>query len=151
MLALRLIRPRPRVHRLVLQPGAATTITATLGLLIGTADFGLNTLWWWLLKGEATPWRRVAFHSMEYLFEASSRIAVGLAAVGTIMLLCRRFRPERSWIDRTGRVLGFLWLALAVCRGWSELANLMNDTSSTGLLPILLRSLVRGRFYPLSQ
>jgi hypothetical protein len=132
----------------MVQPGTATTITATLGLFIGAVDFGLNTLWWWLLKGAATPWRRVAFHSMEYLFEASSRIAVGLVAVWTIMILSRRFRPERNWIDRTGRILGVLWLALAACKGWSELANLMNDGSSTGLLPILLRSLVRSRFSP---
>jgi hypothetical protein len=148
LLVLRLNRPRPRLYRLALQPGAVATITATVGLFIGAVDFGLNTLWWWLLRNEATPWRRVAFHSMEYLFEASSRITVALIAVGTIMLLSRRFRPERSWIDRTGRIVGLLWLTLAACRGWSELANLMNDNSSGGLLPILLRSLVRSRFSP---
>jgi hypothetical protein len=88
---------------------------------------------------------------MEYLFQATARTAVALAVVWLILAASRRFRPEPSWIDRLGRVLGVLWITVAVCRGWSELAQLMNDSSSSGLLPLLLRNLVRSQLSPLSR
>jgi hypothetical protein len=151
LLALRLSRPRQRMHRVVLQPGTAACIVAALGLIVGAVDFGSSTFWWWALKAERMPISRVAFHSMEYLFQATSRIAVALAAVWLILAASRRFRPEPSWIDRLGRVLGALWIAVAICRGWSELAQLMNDTSSSGLWPLLLKNLVRSQFSPLAR
>jgi hypothetical protein len=151
LVALRLSRPRPRLHRVALQPGAATCIAAALGLMIGAVDFALNTFWWWVLQGERMPWNRVAFHSMEYLFQATPRIAVAVAAVWTILALSRRWQRESSWIDRLGRFLGALWIALALCRGWSELAQLMNNGSASGLLPLLLRNLVGGQLSGLSR
>jgi hypothetical protein len=151
LVALRLSRPRPRVYRVALQPGAATCIAAALGLIFGAVDFALSTFWWWALHGERLPWGRVASHSMEYLFQATPRIAVAVAAVWTILALSRRWRPEPTWIDRLGRFLGALWIALAICRGWSELAQLMNNGSASGLLPLLLRNLVRGQLSGLSR
>jgi hypothetical protein len=151
LLALRLGRPRARLHRVALQPGTAACIAASLGLAVGAIDFGLSTFWWWALKGERMPSSRVAYHSMEYLFQATARIAVAVAAVWLILAVSRRFRPEPSWIDRLGRAMGVLWIAAAMCRGWSELAQLMNDSSGSGLLPLLLKNLVRSQFSPLSR
>ncbi len=38
-------------------------------------------------------------------------IWLGLAASG-------RWRPERSWVDRLGRVLGVAWIAITILAAW---------------------------------
>jgi hypothetical protein len=151
LLALRLSRPRPRLYRVAMQPGSAACIAAAIGLLISAVDFGLTTFWWWAIEGEKMPLGRVPSHAMEYLFQAAPRIAVATTAVWAMLALCRRARPESSWIDRTGRALGVVWILLAICRGWSELAQLMNNGIASGLLPLLLRNLVRTSLSPLAR
>jgi hypothetical protein len=130
LLLLRFTPPRPRLRRLVLQPGTAACAAAALGLITSAVDFGLSTLWWWLLRNERMPIERVAYHSIDYLFQAAPRIAVAIGAVWIILAASRRLHAERGWIDRLGRLLGALWVAMAICRGWAELVQLMTNGMS---------------------
>jgi hypothetical protein len=54
--------------------------------------------------------------------------AAGLGVcLGWIMLVwLRQWRPERSWIDRSGRLLGLLWIS-----AWS--ADLLSDVADLGM------------------
>jgi hypothetical protein len=38
-------------------------------------------------------------------------LAAAVAATWSLLLVNRRWHPERSWIDRLGRFLGLYWLA----------------------------------------
>ena len=37
-----------------------------------------------------------------------------VAAIWLLLVLSGRWRPERSWIDRLGRLLGVVWIAVAI-------------------------------------
>jgi hypothetical protein len=37
-----------------------------------------------------------------------------VAAIWLLLALSGRWRPERSWIDRLGRLLGLVWMACAI-------------------------------------
>jgi hypothetical protein len=39
---------------------------------------------------------------------------ISIAAVWLVLCLAGRWRAERSWIDRLGRILGMLWSATSV-------------------------------------
>jgi hypothetical protein len=123
MLVLRLRQPRPRLSRLVKQPGAIACGLATLlvltggGILLVTAASGAaprgsrvgwgGTYWapWW-----AGPMHRLS-------------ITIGAAIVGAWVseALGRRRRPEASWIDRFGRVLGAGWVLYFLVASWGDL------------------------------
>lgn len=91
LLLLRLRRPRPSDRVLVLQPGPLAYLAAPVGvaLLVG---FG----------NDLSPRPRTALFL--------SRPAGSLVAAWTLLLMARRFRPEHSWIDRLGRLLGATWI-----------------------------------------
>jgi uncharacterized paraquat-inducible protein A len=84
LLALRLLSPRPPVADLVRQPG----LWASGGVVLGAASM-------------------LTLHYFQpVIFPASVALAwLGLALSG-------RWRAERSWIDRSGRIVGACWLAL---------------------------------------
>jgi hypothetical protein len=84
LLALRLLSPRPPAAELVRQPG----LWATGGVVLGAASM--------LTLGYFQP----------VIFPAS----VALAWLG--LVLSGRWRAERSWLDRSGRIVGACWLAL---------------------------------------
>jgi hypothetical protein len=84
LLALRLLSPRPPAAELVRQPG----LWASDGVVLGAASM--------LTLGYFQP---VIFP-----------VSVALAWLGLVM--SGRWRAERSWIDRSGRVVGFCWLSL---------------------------------------
>ncbi len=47
---------------------------------------------------------------------SSMTVGFGVVAVWGTMALARRWRPEPGWIDRAGRVIGWLWIALIPIR-----------------------------------
>jgi len=63
-LGLRLCQPRPRMRRLVLQPGTAACVAATLGLAVFALDFGLTSFWWWLLRADTSMWVSASYRSI---------------------------------------------------------------------------------------
>lgn len=88
---MRLRKPRPSLHDVCLQPGTVACEAAALYVAFGctTAFFAIShpalILPGFLLTSLALP------------------LSWGLLAV------TRRWRPEKSWIDRLGRVLGVCW------------------------------------------
>jgi hypothetical protein len=84
LLALRLVSPRPPAAELLRQPG----LWASAGLVLGVALMLTLRLF------------------QPAIFPSSVALAwLGLALSG-------RWRAERSWIDRSGRIVGACWLAL---------------------------------------
>jgi hypothetical protein len=48
----------------------------------------------------------------------TSRVGIAVAAAWLTLALNGRWCPERSWIDRSGRVLGVLWIGMSVLASW---------------------------------
>jgi hypothetical protein len=101
LLVARAIRPRPRWRVVFRQPGtwAALTILAHLSVVV--------FLMLWRASFTPPPGMipyRPNFNT--YLY-ANRQAGSGVALAWATLALSRAWRPEPSWIDRTGRVLGF--------------------------------------------
>lgn len=88
---LRLVRPRPAWGPLLAQPGWSACLAAGLAL-------------------PAATWtEQITHESISVSYVAA---AVGLGWL--VQALARRWRPEPSWVDRTGRALGACWLVIGL-------------------------------------
>lgn len=105
LIPLRLFRPRPSLRRLAHQPGwmaslafavAFAFVSAVLGGLIAIIgrNQGVGLL-------ELSP--------MLLIFFAPVILTAWLS-----LILTRRWRPEPSWLDRSGRILGVFWILMAI-------------------------------------
>ncbi|QDV33085.1 hypothetical protein [Tautonia plasticadhaerens] len=95
MVLIRLRPPRPDRRELLCQPGFIATVAAGLGMLLIPAG--------WAYAGRFAPaWVVPAMVTLAWL-----ALAIG-----------RGWRPERSWVDRTGRAVGLAWLAMAPSIVW---------------------------------
>jgi hypothetical protein len=109
---LRLLPPRPPIHRLVLQPGAAACVSVAFAFTAESLRYFLDAF----ARRRGVPWSR--FRGVGLGTEWYGNVLVGgpyhyaIAAVWGLLLLSRRCRPEPSWIDRLGRALGLFWLLL---------------------------------------
>lgn len=109
-LVLRLRGPRPNLRHLARKPGFVACLVAVAVTAFGSVStlvyqaglFGSNPADW-LIAGIWTQ-----------------RIGFSVAAAWLTLALNRRWRPERGWIDRMGRVLGWLWVASAVLPPWDS-------------------------------
>ena len=110
-LILRLRRPRPMLRRLARQPGmvACTVATVVLGIkLINylsvagvlAIDLSSATAWYYLSEEVSSD---------EFPF-VPSEVGCAVAAAWTIQAIGGRWRPEPSWIDRLGGLLGAFWI-----------------------------------------
>jgi hypothetical protein len=107
-LVTRLRSPRPRRRRLLPQPGLVGAVAA----------LSILTIEWTLLMGSAWFDGRFSFMSPsrinDFVVNGAVLLAhhVGWAVVVSwlTLVLIGRWRPERSWIDRWGRVLGCTWI-----------------------------------------
>jgi hypothetical protein len=103
LLAIRLRPPRPRRGRLIHQPGFAACLAIMVWLLLR---------WIWVATFYYPPRSPPPAARFEPLWFEATQYA-GEAVVGSwlALALSRRWRPEPSWVDRAGRVLGAYWLA----------------------------------------
>jgi hypothetical protein len=107
LIAIRLRQPRPRFARLVRQPGFAASVALAGVLLVGTIEalvlIGFRDA---KLMGFAGGW------PFQQLWEIGAAFRGGFAvgAVWILLLLTGRWRPESSWVDRTGRACGAVWV-----------------------------------------
>ncbi|MDG3006867.1 hypothetical protein [Paludisphaera mucosa] len=104
---LRFRRPRPTFRRLVRQPGLIACAAAATALVIGllhSLPVGFNFM------GTS------GFDGWTYYASITESHACDYAVVGAWLAtaLSGRWRPERSWIDRLGRVLGAAWIGVIV-------------------------------------
>jgi hypothetical protein len=112
---LRLMPPRPRLPRCARSPGLVPASVAIIALLIALAKVllglpafrhmggfpGVGTV----DLGELVSLRVVA---------AKDMMGPAIAVSWLILWLGGGWRPERSWIDRTGRAFGVLWIAFGI-------------------------------------
>lgn len=98
---IRLRRPRPRYRRLWMQPGFTACALALFGFAVSASSTALR------------------FHASLFSSEYYTRAAffegwpyAGPAVLGAwlTLILTRRWRSERSTIDRLGRLVGLCWL-----------------------------------------
>ncbi len=106
VIPVRLMGPRPRCLRLARQPGTTAMWAAGLGIVLSAVQLGIAA---WTGLGNLDVYQiMIATHScISY---------PGLAVLGAwaSLLIARRWRSEKSWVDRMGRVLGFFWILVGV-------------------------------------
>lgn len=120
VLAMRLIRPRPPFRRLVRQPGTTASVAFVFSLLLGLlqsvtgaltldhiADI-LDLLFFMFKPVNNTDFSCIVGFCQCLGFLGSGRV---VAVAWLVLALTRSWRPEPSWIDRAGRVLGCYWIA----------------------------------------
>ena len=112
LIAIRLIPPRPRLRRLVLQPGFIACVAflgvGLLAYLIAVATLGI--------RGKLNPPRAgtlVGYHGGATLLGVQQG-GWAVAVAWLILALSGHWRPEPSWLDRLGRTFGCFWLAAAL-------------------------------------
>jgi hypothetical protein len=122
LLVIRMVPPRPPLFKVARQPGFQVSLTVAMCIVdgfISRAALGLRLK---LSYG-------VTFSSSTEYLDSVSLFWLGpaVAVVWIVLAFCGRWRPERSWIDRFGRLLGFAWILgyilfmLCLCaRHWSS-------------------------------
>jgi hypothetical protein len=103
-----LIGPRLRFGRLAGEPGITAMWAAGFGIALSAAHIGIAAL---------TKMRRPSLELYQIIIVIHSCISYpGIAVLGTWVssLLARRWRSEKSWVSRMGRVLGFFWVLVGV-------------------------------------
>jgi hypothetical protein len=109
-LVLRLRQPRPDLRFLTRQPGMVAFMTAAIVLAIRLINFGgvisvlaIDGTYFWLgmsaLDWDPENWRAIP-----------SEIGCAVAAAWIVQATGGRWRPQPSWIDRMGRLLGIYWI-----------------------------------------
>lgn len=96
-LALRLRQPRPAFPELMVQPGMAACTSALCYLLISSVPLGIL----------ASTGRDILFYfaTVPYL-----QVGTAVISVWLVQALGQRWKPEASWLDRSGRLLGVSWI-----------------------------------------
>jgi hypothetical protein len=109
-LVTRLRGPRPRRRRLVLQPGlvaavaALVTLAVESTLLIGSAKIDGRFGW-------SSP-ARVGEFVANAIVLLAHHAGWAVAVSWLTLVLIGRWRPEASWVDRWGRLLGCTWIVI---------------------------------------
>jgi len=119
MVALCLRRPRARLRRLTCQPGAIACFSASSALIPPLFGFLFLALVWVPFPPigyESVVWRK----SLALLFIVLPALS-GFAVLGAWLglLLGGRWRPESTWVDRAGRVLGMYWIGSILLLAWA--------------------------------
>jgi hypothetical protein len=145
--ALRLRNPRPLRRHLARQPGtaacaaviAASAIVVLVFLIlllldsIGLVDrMEVATLPLFMVEFAGSPhWSTVVstpdrMQEIPYglLVLAAPELGLSVAITWLTQIANRRWRPERSWIDRAGRVLGLYWMCVGTIFGIVWFAHL---------------------------
>lgn len=114
----RLRPPRPRRWRLGTQPGFLASVSGTMAIGLAVVQ---TAMWVVLEEGmEFEPWEPREYAVLGMMFcDNLVEFAPGYALFGIIttwlvMACCGRLKAEASWVDRTGRAVGVLWLLLAL-------------------------------------
>ncbi len=137
LLILRFRSPRPSLRRIARQPGAVACAAALFAIMARMGEHILFYTFTYLTRPssavrlpsppfsrfEIPSWRQTwgaIIHDimLEYVPIGTTRCVAAAVIVAWVVLLASgRWRPEPSWIDRAGRLLGAYWIALAVAVG----------------------------------
>jgi hypothetical protein len=103
LIVIRLRRPRPRIIRVMRQPGmaaACAVVVATVAAVVWWTAFDLFTEGGWSTKESIARISRLQ----------GETVGPTVATVWLGLWLAGRWRPEKSWIDSSGQALGLLFL-----------------------------------------
>lgn len=105
LVACRWRRPRPPARRLLRQPGAVACLAVVAATPLGFA------LYWAQVGLHVADPDSPLFLRNNLAWDAAARWAAP-AVVGSWVALALggRWSPERSWLDRAGRILGCFWM-----------------------------------------
>jgi hypothetical protein len=119
LLALNLTRHRAPRRELACRPGFSVLVAVVVVLLADTLFSGLVI---YSIELKFTPGITFPQYALwvgnavvkDFMYELS--IATTVAAVWLVTAMAGCWRPERTWIDRTGRAVGAFWLGIrAAC------------------------------------
>ncbi len=110
--------PRPSLARLVWRPGASACLIASAALILECGTAWLFYRFWpnGYVYGIGI-WGYVL--GLEGFRFVASRVSLAVGAAWLMQGIGGRWRPEPTWIDRAGRVIGFVWVALIPLYNWS--------------------------------
>ena len=123
LIPIRLRQPRPAWRRLMRQPGAVACFSATLAVLASLATWGLlaiPSLFGSRLVADSLAGQIYPLDFRVYMFALAS-VGFAVASAWGVLAVSRRWRAEPSWIDRTGRVLGVVWVVTLPLNQWAAL------------------------------
>ena len=117
LLACQLRPPRPQLRRLARQPGpvalacVAMTYAANAVLLAAAMALKPALVWAWP-PAQPTAFGATIITGGSTILESLTNAEPGLPilACWLLMLAAGRWRPGLTWIDRSGRALGLLWV-----------------------------------------
>jgi hypothetical protein len=122
ILFLRLRSPRPRFSRICRQPGAAACLIILVATFYFFAQYGLLVCFY---HAGGYEWNEaVTLIRWESVRAAlAGWVDISIPIVWLILWLGKFWRPEPSWIDRTGRVIGIYCTFASLLFGWAELVG----------------------------
>ena len=103
LLVLRYRRPHPARARLARRPGHVACVAAVVALGLG----GLDTLIRWV----ALPHASFPFSFQQVWITLSVRVGPTIAGAWILLAVSGRWRADRGWMDRLGRLLGCCWIS----------------------------------------
>lgn len=104
LVALRFLGQRPSRRRRFVPPGLAACLAVS-------AASAFNACCAWNADATIPAIPQDSFVVAALRVVEPQPIAAAVVAVWALLILDRRWRPERSWIDRLGRCLGISWIA----------------------------------------
>ncbi len=138
-LAFRLRRPRPTWRRLAIQPGMAALVACSVLFAAEAAEVTASLAWPKVEIFSGTSVSAIQFGESTSLVVMRSTLGNGLvghvepigcfgvltvafaapcgpavAAVWLVLALSGRWRAEKSWIDRLGRLIGATWILISL-------------------------------------
>jgi hypothetical protein len=108
---IRLCKPRPRIRKLLRQPGMAGCTAGSIAILYELI---------WMSLTAATHYASSAIlvgflpTPIGFLRLCGDLVCLWLAGAWMVLLIGRRWRAERDWVDRLGRILCFAWIVVRV-------------------------------------
>lgn len=111
LLVQRSIPPRPSWRQIARQPGMAACFAVVLAFAWVVLCTGVLLLMMWLFSFDVDPLPLGQSMLLGHVFPL---VGLSVAAAWFQLLLSRRWRPPRDWIDRAGRVVGVLWIVIGL-------------------------------------
>jgi hypothetical protein len=127
ILGLRLLRPRPSLRRILLQPGFVACCAASISIAMTVGGFlftFITETFVRALPSDLSPddYREMLLNDLLFdltlMWASPLRVTYAVATAWLLLALGKRCRPEPSWIDRAGRIIGILWIATYLITSW---------------------------------
>ncbi len=120
LIALRLRAPRPRWRRIWRQPGMAACLAAVVGWIWSALALLLAFDIVYVTRPN-TRWHPHDEWVQQWLSdEVFMYVGLAVAATWTVLLISGRWTRPADWIDRMGRIVGFLWILIGLVWAFRE-------------------------------